>query len=176
MLIIRVTSKTTRWMCHRARLGCQKKLKITTNQSKIEQQKEKTETCLFRWRFLLFCVSVVRNPQWKSQQPIQLSTWTSFALTNIGAVLVANNFCSVLVFISGPTDASRWRILYFHIAFFYISPALTGHRPMSFKANGIREQRNEQKREKIIEQFNHSNWQWKIDSVYRLNGRNEILH
>lgn len=155
MLIISVTSKTTRWMCHRARPGCQKKLKFTTNQSEIEQQKAETETCLFSltvFAVLLFSSWEILNENLNSANSV----------VNMHVVCVdkhwrrARRHQLVLLLFLSPTRHTRL------VGEYLISTNCISLHQAAFTArchsHAMCEQRNEQKSEEIIEQFNHSNW------------------
>lgn len=174
MLIISVTSKITRWMCHRVRLACQKKLKITTNQSKIEQQKQETETCLFRWSFFCCCYFLFssweilnenHNSQFSCQHARRLR-WQTLAPCSSPTTWSVGCFY--------PRHGTRISLANtsFSECIFLHQPALTV-RCHSQRMQDV--SNTSRKKFSKFEQFNHSNLQWKIHSIHRLNGQNEIF-
>lgn len=121
IMIVVATSQATRWMRHRAlELGCQKKLKFTTNQSRIEPQKRRHRNVFISLTMFFVVVFILRGFSMKNHksqfscQHVRRLRWQTLAPCPSPAT------CSVVVsFLIGNNDdthalASRWRINYFH--------------------------------------------------------------
>lgn len=144
---------------HALELNCQKKLKFTTNQSRIGPQKRRNRnvfislTMFFVVVFILrgfsmknhksqFSCQHARRLRWQTLAPCPSSTTWSVV---VSFLICDDNDTHAL--------ASRWRINYFHIAFFNVN-----HSSSQYVCIGTSHRQN-------VSHLFRSNWQRKSDSI-----------